>query len=75
MFSGLARHKVSQLSIVTAQSSITTHKGESIVTFHHVALLEKGKIIFSCLQMEAFGTDINDCSRMLPGGKQRILVD
>jgi hypothetical protein len=25
--------------------------------------------------MEAFGADINDSSRMLPGGKQRILVD
>jgi hypothetical protein len=25
--------------------------------------------------MEAFGADINDCSRLLPGGKQRIVID
>jgi hypothetical protein len=70
--SGLADHKVSQLRIVTAQALIATHKGEAIATFHQMALLGKGKSILSCLQMEAFGADINDSSRMLPGGKQRI---
>ena len=40
-----------------------------------MALLGKGKSILSCLQMEAYGADINDRSRMLPGGKQRILID
>ena len=40
-----------------------------------MALLGKGKSILSCLQMEAFGADINDRSRLLPGGKQRIVID
>jgi hypothetical protein len=63
------------LRIVTAQALVTTHKGDAIATFHQMALLGKGKSILSCLQMEAHGADINDRSRILPGGKQRILID
>jgi hypothetical protein len=73
--SGLASHKFSQLRIVTAQALIAIHKGEAITTFHQMALLGKCKSILSCLQMEAFGADINARSRMLPGGEQLILVD
>jgi hypothetical protein len=65
---GLAGHTVSQLRIVTAQALISTYKGEAIATFYQMALLGKGKSIFSCLHMEAFGADIHDRSRMLPGG-------
>jgi hypothetical protein len=72
---GLAGHKVNELRIVTAQALVTTHKGDAIATFHQMALLGKGKSILSCLQMEAFGADINDRSRLLPSGKQRILID
>jgi hypothetical protein len=57
---GLAGHKISQLRIVTAQALVSTHIGDAIATFHQMALLGKGKSILSCLQMEAFGTDIND---------------
>ena len=71
----LAGHKVSQLRIVTRQALIATHKGNIIATFHQMALLGKGKRILSCLQMEAFGADINDRPRSLSGGKQRILMD
>jgi hypothetical protein len=60
---------------VAAQALVTTHKGDVIATFHQMALLGKGKSILSCLQMEAHGADINDCSHLLPGGKQRILMD
>jgi threonine dehydrogenase-like Zn-dependent dehydrogenase len=45
----LAGHKVSQLQIVTAQTLITTHKGDAIATFLQMALLGKGKSILSCL--------------------------
>jgi hypothetical protein len=57
---GLAGHKVSQLRIITAQALIPTNKGDVIGTFHQMALLGKGKSILSCLQMEAYGADIND---------------
>jgi hypothetical protein len=60
---------------VTAQALISTHKGDAIATFHQMALLGKGKSILSCLQMEAHGVDINERSKLLPGGKQRILID
>jgi hypothetical protein len=72
---GLAGHKVSQLRIVTPQALVSTHKGDAIATFHQMALLGKGKSILSCLQMEAHGADINDRLKLLPGGKQRILID
>jgi hypothetical protein len=71
----LAGHKVSQLHIVTAQAFVSTHKGDAVATFQKMALLGKGKSILSCLQMEAHGADINDRSQLLPGGKQRILID
>jgi hypothetical protein len=73
--SGLAGHKVNQLRIVTAQAVITTHKGDAIAIFHQMALLGKGKSILSCIQMESHGADINEKPRLLPGGKQRILMD
>jgi hypothetical protein len=73
--SGLAGHTVSQLRIVTAQALVTTHKGDAVATFHQMGLLGKGKSILSCLQMEAYGADINDRSYSLPGGQQRILID
>jgi threonine dehydrogenase-like Zn-dependent dehydrogenase len=59
---GLAGHKASQLHVVTAHALVTIHKGDVIATFHQMALLGKGKSIFSCLQMEAHGADINDRS-------------
>jgi hypothetical protein len=73
--SGLAGHKVNQLRNVAAQALVTTHIGDAIATFYQMALLGKGKSILSCLQMEAYGADINDRSSSLPGGKQCILVD
>jgi hypothetical protein len=72
---GLEGHKVSQLQIITAQALVFTHKRDAIATFHQMALHGKVKSILSCLQMEAYGADINDRSRLLPGGKQRILID
>jgi hypothetical protein len=71
----LAGHKVSQLRIDTAQALVTTHKGDAIATFHQMALLGQGKSILSCLQMEAYDTDINDHSRLLPNGRKHILID
>jgi hypothetical protein len=40
-----------------------------------MAMLGKGKSILSCLQMETYGANVNDCSRHLHEGKQRILMD
>jgi hypothetical protein len=72
---GLAGHKANQLHIVTAQALNTTHKGDAIATCHQMALLSKGKGVLSCLQMEASGADIKNRSRLLPNGKQCILID
>jgi hypothetical protein len=58
----LALLVISQLRIFTAQALVSTHKGDAIATFHHMALLGKGKRILLCMQMEAFGADINDRS-------------
>jgi hypothetical protein len=72
---GLAGHKVSQLRIVIGQALITTSQGNAIATFHQMTFLGKCNSILLCLQLEAFGADINNQPRSLPGGKQRILID
>jgi hypothetical protein len=54
---------------------ITAQKSDAIATFHQMALLVKGKSILSCIQMESHDTDINEKPHLLPGGKQRILMD
>jgi hypothetical protein len=51
--SGLAGHKSSQLRLVTAQASLSTHKGDAIATFHQMALFDNGKSLLLCIQMEA----------------------
>jgi hypothetical protein len=63
------------MRIVITQALVSTHKGDAIATFHQMALLGKGKSILLCIQMEAFGADINDRSHSLPGGFQCILMD
>jgi hypothetical protein len=64
-----------QLCAVTAQTLISTHKGDVIVVFHQTAFLGKVKSILFCLQMKHNGAEINDKSLWIPGGKQRILMD
>jgi hypothetical protein len=45
---------------------VSTNGGEEVATFHQMALLEKGKSILSCPQMEAIaGADINECSQLV----------
>jgi hypothetical protein len=73
--SGPAGQKVNQLRIVTAHALVTTYKGDTTATFHHMALFGKDKTIWSCLQMEAYSADINDGSCSIPGGKYCINVD
>jgi hypothetical protein len=73
--SGLGGHREKQLLIAMAQALIKTHKGDVIAVSHQIALLGKGKSILSCLQMEHYGSEINDKSLRLPGGKQRIVMD
>jgi hypothetical protein len=50
-------------------------RSNTISTFHQMAFIGKGTSMLSCLQMEAYGTDIHGRSCSLPGGKQSILVD
>jgi hypothetical protein len=73
--SGLDGHCKNQLRIVTAQTLISTHKGDVIAVFHQTVFLGKGKSTLSCLQMGHYGAEIKDKSLRLPGGKQRILMD
>ena len=72
---GIDGHQLDNLCVVTAQAVVPSHKGDVIAVFHQMALLGKGHSILSCIQMEAFGAKINDHSRTLPGGKQRILIN
>jgi hypothetical protein len=47
--SALAGYIVNQLCIVIACALITTNNGNTIATFHHMALLGKRRIILSCI--------------------------
>jgi hypothetical protein len=64
--SGLGGHHENQLSIVTTQALIETHKGDVIAVFHQIALLGKGESFLSCLQMQHYGAEINNKSLRLP---------
>jgi hypothetical protein len=68
--SGLVGHKISQLLIVTAQTLVPAHKGDAISTLHQMARLGKGKSTLSCIQMEAFGDDINDQTQLISVGNK-----
>jgi hypothetical protein len=50
---------------------VSTHKGDVIATFHQMVLF--GNLVLSPDGRD--GADINDRSQLLPGGKQRILID
>jgi hypothetical protein len=63
-----------QLRVVTAQT-LVSHKCDVLAVCHQTVLLDKGKIILSCLKIEYYGADFNNKPLLLPGGNKRILMD
>ena len=71
---GVGNHQLTNKPVVTMGAVVETDKGPVIIICHEYALIPEGKSIHSCLQLEAFGNDVNDKSSKVPGGKQRILT-
>ena len=71
---GIDNHQVRDVPIVTAGGVISTNKGDVIGIFHQYAHINKGASIHSSVQLEAYKQDVNDRSRRVPGGLQRILT-
>ena len=71
---GIDNHQVRDVPIVTAGGVINTTRGDVIGIFHQYAHINKGASIHSSVQLEAYKQDVNDRSRRVPGGLQRILT-
>ena len=54
--------------------TLLTTKGDVIGIFHQYAHINKGASIHSSVQLKAYKQDVNDRSRRVPGGLQRILT-
>ena len=66
------KHEQRDVPLVTAGAVVQTHKGEVIAIVHHGAHMPVHNTILSCGQLEYWGQDVNDKSRQVPGGLQRI---
>jgi hypothetical protein len=71
---GFDRHKVNDIPLVTALGWVMTTTGPVILVLHQYAYLGHGKTIHSSGQLEWYGCDVDERSRKIKGGKQRILT-
>lgn len=69
---GLDNHQVNNLPICTAAGYGITQKGPVIFIMHQYAYIGQGKTIHSSAQLESYKLDVDDRSRKIPGGLQRI---
>ena len=72
---GVENHQIRNVRLGTTGGVVHTLRGPVIAIFHQQALLGKHDSIFSCVQMEASGCDVNDRSMRLKHGLQRISKD
>jgi Reverse transcriptase (RNA-dependent DNA polymerase) len=69
---GINDHQLRNIPICTGAAVGETQDGPAIFIMHQYAFMGTGKTIHSSTQLEAFGNDVNEKSRMVVGGKQRI---
>ncbi|CAB9525513.1 Retrotransposon protein [Seminavis robusta] len=65
--SGIDDHTVQNLQLATAAAYILTDHGPIIGLFHQGAIMSRGKTILSPGQLEHFGCDVHDKSRLSTG--------
>jgi len=66
-------HILSSVPIGSAGGVVNTQHEEVIVIFHQYALLERGKSIHSAIQLEDWGTELDE-KAIAFGGQQRVLT-
>ena len=69
---GVSDHQVTDLKIVTAGGVVQTQHGPVITIFHQYAHLGTGKTIYSSIQLEEFGLQVDEKPVRVPGGLQCI---
>jgi hypothetical protein len=69
---GVAQNSIDNLAVCTVAGLVQSTTGPIIAIFSQYAHYGKGKTVHSASQLRSFGLDVNDISRKLPGGKQRI---
>ena len=58
--SGLDNHTLEKTEIGTCGGVTMTQRGPVILIFHRYALLKRGRSIHSCIQLEAYGNEVDD---------------
>jgi hypothetical protein len=69
---GIDNHQLPNLNICTAAAYTTTNKGPAIIIMNQYAFLGHGKIIHASSQLEAFGVQVDERSKLVTNGKQQI---
>ena len=69
---GVSDRQVNDLKIVTAGGVVQTQHGPVIAIFHQYAHLGTGKTIYSSIQLEEFGLQVDEKPVWVPGGLQHI---
>ena len=72
--SGIGDALIEDVPICTVAGVIQTTSGPIVGIFHQYAHYGKGTSIHSVNQLGAFGLDVNEKPKSIPGGKQRIVT-
>ena len=71
--SGIDNHQMTNLSIVSTGGVVQANCGEVIIIMHqYTHVPQNGKTIHSAIQLESFGTNVDDQSLKLKQGTQTI---
>ena len=69
---GLDNHQVNDLPLCTGAAYTMSHKGPIIIIMHQYAYIGQSKTIHASIQMEAYKIQVDEKSKKIPGGKQRL---
>jgi hypothetical protein len=70
--SGIDNHEMTGLRIVSAGGVVPTQRGDIIGVFHQYAHVPQGRTIHSAIQLESFGMEVDDRSKVLNRGSQTL---
>ena len=71
---GIGENTISNLDLCTVAGVVDTTSGPVVGIFHQYANHGQGTTIHSANQLAAFGQDVNERPKSLPGGRQSIIT-
>jgi hypothetical protein len=72
---GIDDHQMTGLHIVTAGGIVPTQRGDVIGIFHQYAHVPQGRSIHSSIQLESFGTKVDDRAKTLSGSQSLTTLE